>query len=224
MTLVTSVLVVRPNQPPRISNMDSINKLTKIFSEFPGIGPRQAKRFVYNLLQRNREYTTDFIRVLETLHNDISLCANCYRFFVNEKQNMSLCQICRDPNRSKSELMIVARDIDLENIEKSHAFNGQYFVLGGTIPLMEEEASKKIRLNEFLETVQKHSTNLKEIILGLNANPEGEYTSLYLMKALKPLTDSHQIKISVLGRGLSTGTELEYSDTNTIKNALENRH
>jgi recombination protein RecR len=120
--------------------------------------------------------------------------------------------------------MIVSRDIDLDNIEKGHVFSGKYFVLGGLIPILDKFPEKRIRLKELLAIVEKHATKgLKEIILGLDANSEGEYTSDYVKKELSPIAEKYGIKISELGRGLSTGTELEYSDPETIKNALKNR-
>ena len=120
--------------------------------------------------------------------------------------------------------MIVARDIDLENVEKSHSFNGKYFVLGGTVPILDKNPEQRIRLKELLSLVSRMSgKGLTEIILGLDANSEAEYTANILKASLSPITSKYSIKISELGRGLSTGTELEYSDPETIKNALKNR-
>ncbi len=120
--------------------------------------------------------------------------------------------------------MIVARDVDFENIEKSQSFFGKYFILGGTIPILDKTPEKRIRLKELLIAVEnKAKVGLKEIILGLSANPDGEYTGQFITEALASLISKYGLKISHLGRGLSTGTELEYSDSDTIKSALENR-
>jgi recombinational DNA repair protein RecR len=120
--------------------------------------------------------------------------------------------------------MIVSHDVDFENIEKTHFYNGYYFILGGTIPILEKNPEKRIRQKELIENIEKKISNgLSEIILALSYNPEGENTLTYLEQILKPITDKNNIKISTLGRGLSTGTELEYSDSDTIKNALRNR-
>jgi recombination protein RecR len=183
--------------------MDSIHKLTKLFSEFPGIGPRQAKRFVYFLLSRNEAFLNEFLILAKELKKEIKVCSECFRYFPKDAHNSSLCDVCRSPNRNGKTLMIVSRDVDLENIEKSHSFDGKYFVLGGTVPILDKEPENKPT----------------EIILGLNANPDGEYTGQFISESLAGLN----IKISHLGRGLSTGTELEYSDADTIKSALENR-
>jgi recombination protein RecR len=204
--------------------MDTINKLTKIFSEFPGIGPRQAKRFVYFLLSRNEVYLDEFLNLAKELKKEIKICKDCFRYFPKDAHSSNICDVCRSPNRSNSSLMIVSRDVDFENVEKSHSFDGKYFVLGGTVPILDKTPEKKIRLGALITAVEnKVKTGLKEIILGLNANPDGEYTGQFVTEALAPLVTKYNLKISHLGRGLSTGTELEYSDADTIKSALENR-
>lgn len=204
--------------------MDSIDKLTEIFKHFPGIGPRQAKRFVYFLLTRNKSYINEFTTLVQELQKEIQMCQECYRYFTKAKQTALICDICAGKNRDLDSLMIVARDIDLENIEKSHSFNGKYFVLGGTIPILDKNPEQRVRLKELLATIDdKAKSGLKEIILGFSINPESEYTADYIIKELTPHVTKYNLKISHLGRGLSTGTELEYSDADTIKNALKNR-
>lgn len=210
--------------------MNNIDKLTEIFKSFPGIGPRQAKRFVYFLLTKNKNYIKEFTALVEELPNEIQICSDCFRYFTKGKTASRLCDICQGKNRDEDYLMIVARDIDLENIEKSHSFNGKYFVLGGTVPILDKNPETKVRLNELISAVEKKcqgstltSNKLKEIILGLSVNPESEYTAQYVVQILNPLIVKYSLKVSHLGRGLSTGTELEYSDSDTIKNALKNR-
>jgi recombination protein RecR len=230
--------------------MDPIDKLTEIFRSFPGIGPRQAKRFVYFLLTRNKTYIKEFTDLVQEIKNEIIICPECFQYFTKNKSASTLCEICRSKNRDENVLMIVARDIDLENIEKSHSFNGKYFVLGGTIPILEKNPENRIHLKELLALVEKKANTkttphhlpsqtrdsslekeerqsekerLREIILGFSLNPESENTSQFVIQALNPLIIKYKLKVSHLGRGLSTGTELEYSDSDTIKSALENR-
>lgn len=204
--------------------MDTIEKLTEIFRSFPGIGPRQAKRFVYFLLSRNEAYLDEFLVLAKQLKKEIKLCQECFRYFPKDSHNSNLCDICRNVNRNNNSLMIVSRDVDFENIEKSHSFDGRYFVLGGSVPILDKNPENKIRLKELKKEIEnKSQKGLKEIILGLNANPDGEYTGQFVIEALAPIIKQNNIKVSHLGRGLSTGTELEYSDADTIKSALENR-
>ena len=205
--------------------MNTIQKLTEYFAEFPGIGPRQAKRFAYFLLTRQNGYVDEFVRLIGELRKEVHVCNSCYRFFQTDNAKTKLCEICRSPNRDNHTLTIVSRDVDLENVEKAHALTGLYFVLGGSVPILEKNPENRIRSKELLATVAERAKKgeLKEIILALNATPEGENTADHIESILRPLTSEYNIKISHLGRGISTGTELEYSDPDTIKNALKNR-
>ena len=208
--------------------MTRFEKLIEHFREFPGIGPRQARRFVYFLLGRSKTNITELSQLILDVKAEMKVCGNCFRFFPSENRNANICPICSDKNRRVDIMMIVSRDVDLENIEKSQTFNGLYFVLGGTLPILEKEPEKRIRIKELLSRIttdsEKSGTEkLQEIILGMSANPEGENTARYISEQLKPMASQKNIKISGLGRGLSTGTELEYSDPETLKSALENR-
>ncbi|MES3031249.1 MAG: toprim domain-containing protein [Patescibacteria group bacterium] len=200
--------------------MDPLSKLAEYFGEFPGIGPRQAKRFVYFLLTRNTAVLEDMARLILDIKKSIRVCPSCFRFFP-ESGASTLCSVCGNKNRDQDELMIVSRDVDFEAIEKSKVYNGFYFVLGGNIPILEKEPEKKVRLNELLKKLKE--SQFKEITLSLNANAEGEHTAEFLRSFIKERLPEKQFNISVLGRGLSTGTELEYSDAETIRNALKNR-
>lgn len=211
--------------------MNSIDKLIKIFSEFPGIGPRQARRFVYFLLTRNNGLTEELSKNILTLKSDVVMCSNCKRFFEKKHDKATTCNICIDPNRDTERLMIVQRDIDLEAAEKNSGWNGLYFVLGGSIPILEKEPEKRVRKEELLSYVKKlistpsgkATEKLREITLAMNFNPEGENTADYIKNILKDIAKEHNIKITSLGKGLSMGTELEYADPDTLKNALKNR-
>lgn len=208
--------------------MDAIEKLTELFRKFPGIGPRQARRFVYYLLTQSTGSIEEISNLMKQLKQSIAVCTSCFRYFpFNEKSTNELCSICNNSARDRSLLMIVSRDIDLQAMEKSRAYDGLYFVLGGSVPILDEAPQLRIRQEELEGTVAARAndttTPLKEIIVATSVNPEGEHTALYVSTLLKPITDEKKIKISTLGRGLSTGTELEYSDADTIKSALENR-
>jgi recombination protein RecR len=200
--------------------MNSIDKLTEIFSRFPGIGPRQAKRFVYFLLQRHNGTTEELIRALDELKLETSQCSRCFRYFPRNHAGSNVCTICTDKTRDQSLLMIVPRDTDLDAVEKSKSFRGIYFVLGGALPILEKEPERRIRINELRARMKAEGGTFKEIILAMNANSEGENTTDFLKAELAPLTES---SFSILGRGLSTGAELEYADPETLKNALLHR-
>jgi recombination protein RecR len=199
--------------------MNAIDKLTEIFSHFPGIGPRQAKRFVYYLLTRDQSTLETLTRSIDELKRETAQCSECKRFFTKNDSPSSLCSTCSDIRRDKSLLMIVPRDADFEAIEKSGSYKGLYFILGGALPILEKEPAKRIRINELKKLVEKRKDNLKEIILAMNANPEGENTADFIKQTIK----ENGLEFSILGRGLSTGAELEYADPETLKNALLHR-
>lgn len=202
--------------------MNSIDKLIQIFSEFPGIGPRQARRFVYYLLTRANGTLEDLAKNISDLKNDVTTCKDCRRFFEKKHKGAEVCDICASQTRDRSLVMIVQRDIDLESVEKNGGFNGVYFVLGGSVPILEKEPEKRIRVNDLKSYIQKKVTEgLEEIILGVNWNPEGENTANFVEKFLQSVAP--KIKITHLGKGLSMGAELEYTDPDTLKNALKNR-
>lgn len=216
--------------------MDPAGKLEEIFRHFPGIGPRQAKRFVYFLLSKSDRDLEEFSSLLVELKKSIDVCQKCMRLFPigsRAKSENPVCNICSDQNRDQSSLMIVSRDIDMQAIEKSRAFNGVYFVLGGSVPLLDENPAEKIRQKELLSRISELSKDLREIIIATNANPEGENTLEYLKILFKNNSTGNggipaieglsKARVSTLGRGLSTGTELEYSDSETLRSALENR-
>ena len=205
-----------------------IDRLTEEFRRFPGIGPRQAKRFVYYLLRLEAASRERLAAQIRDLKNAVSQCADCQRLFARNNIPHSLCEICRDPHRDHSLLMLVEKDIDLENVERSGTFNGYYFVLGALVPILDQNPERSFRSRELLELVKKKSPpagGLSEIIVAVSANLEGDHTIEFLKKFLSSQlpAPSFTLKISTLGRGLSTGTELEYSDPDTLKNALKHR-
>lgn len=201
--------------------MDSIDKLTEIFKEFPGIGERQARRFVYFLMSRNGEYNNNLSKLILDLKKEIAQCSECYRFFHFLKNGQNdVCDICNNIKTDTSMLMIVEKDSDLESVRKSRVYNGKYFVLGGLVPIVEKNTNKKIRIDELKNKI---TSQLKEVILAFSLSPQGDHTDHYIRGQIAPICEKYNIKISSLGRGLSTGTELEYSDNDTLKNALKNR-
>ncbi len=197
--------------------MNSIDRLAEIFQSFPGIGKRQARRFVYFLLHKNRNFIDELIREINQVKNEINQCTECYRFY--PKDSFQICPICRNNSRA-SQLMVVEKDADLENIHATNIYSGKYFVLGGHIANHERKRSYA-RVEELIAYIGRHENELDEIIFGLSMSPEAEHTRLRL---LSMLTERYpDLTFSTLGRGLSSGTELEYSDSETLKYAIQSR-
>lgn len=202
--------------------MSTIDNLANLFMKFPGIGTRQAKRFVYFLLAQDPHFLEGLIREVSDLKKTTAQCSWCFRFYPR-KDEKSICMVCSS-DRDPGTLLVIEKDSDMENMERSGGHQGKYFVLGGTIPVLERDPASKIRIRELLTRIEYATKEgLTEIILALSANVEGDFTRDYVAKTLEPLTEKHGIKITTLGRGLSTGTELEYSDSETLRHALKNR-
>lgn len=200
---------------------NKIEKLAEKFKEFPGIGERQAKRFVYFLLHKNPNFVKELGDKILELKNSINQCPSCFLFF--QGKSSSLCENCANPKANKSLLMIVEKDADLEAIKKSKNYDGMYFILGGLVPIVTKDTSNFVRTKELMHVIEDRKGDLKEVIIALSLNPQGEHTDTYLREILSPIQKKYNFNIVSLGRGLSTGTELEYSDSETIKNALKNR-
>ena len=203
--------------------MDVIDKLAEIFKEFPGIGERQARRFVYFLMSRTPAYNENLSHLISDLKKEVAQCKECFRFFIAGKGKNNLCEICSNVNTDTTLLMVVEKDSDLESVKKSRVYAGKYFILGGLVPIVEKTTKSRVRIEELKTKIQKESKVLKEIILAFSLNPQGDHTDQYVREQIREICDTQNIKISSLGRGLSTGTELEYSDNDTLKNALKNR-
>lgn len=205
--------------------MNPIDRLTDMFERFPGIGPRQARRFVQFLLVQNPAMRNALAEDIKKLGAHTFQCKACFRWSVKTSNENGLCSICGSTQREKGILFIVEKDADLENVEKS-GFRGVYFVLGGTIPLASEELQKYIRLRELITRIETDGPKLilNEVILGLSATTEGDHTRQILAEKIRPMSEGFNFKLSSLGRGLSTGSELEYADPDTIAEALGNRH
>ncbi|NTV22188.1 MAG: recombination protein RecR [Candidatus Yonathbacteria bacterium] len=203
--------------------MSILDTLTDSFKRFPGIGSRQARRFAYFLLNSPESFRNELAQQISGLSSEIKQCASCYRFFRKEN-GTTLCPTCIDPARDNTTLLVLEKDMDFENIHGMGAYSGRYFILGGSLPILSDDPARRIRIRQLLTRVESGaSQGLKEIILAFGANAEGENTAQYVSKTLAPIAEKHTITITVLGKGLSTGTELEYSDSDTFVHALRNR-
>ena len=196
--------------------MESIDELATLFARFPGIGPRQARRFVYHLLSASQGDRVRLSELIVALAKSIQQCRECYRF---APVSDGLCNYCSDKSRDDALLMVVEKDQDLLAVERAGAYKGRYFVLGGVLTL---SGKGTIRERELKAMVEKRlSRGLTEIVLALSATSEGEHTLDRVREVLLPYRE--KVKLTVLGRGLATGSELEYADAATLDAALQNR-
>lgn len=193
--------------------------------KFPGIGRRQARRFAYFIIQSNPGFAQGLANQISGVQKYVRKDPESFQYFYSDDPKQTHSPITLDPSRTSNLLMVVEKDVDIESIEKSHAYHGRYFVLGGLAPLIDTELESSLRVRELLKLIEDKGTknDLTEIIFALAANPEGDRTADLIKQKIAPLQERFNFKVSQLGRGFSTGTEVEYSDAETLANALENR-
>ena len=202
-----------------------VQDLIDAFAKFPGIGPRQAARFVFFLLRDKKFLIPQMKKTLDDLEKDVALCVDCYRT-TDANKNAPLCDFCRDPKRDHTTIAVVEKESDMQNIEKTGAFAGRYHILGGVISALDPESPKRIHLRELHARISKalSAEGRAEVILATSATTEGDMTAMYIERILAPLKDQHsKLRVTRLGRGLSARSELEYADDQTLRNALNNR-
>jgi recombination protein RecR len=189
-------------------------KIINFFNKFPEIGPRQAIRFFFWFLKQDQREKEEFLENLKALVENAKFCKFC--FFPSLEE---VCSICSDPKRLSEVLMIVARETDVLSLETAKVFKGKYFVLGGLILPFEEKSFIKERL-KYLEERLKEEKNVKEVIIGLPFTREAEPTLRYLENLLKKYD---KIKVTKLAKGIPAGGEIEFTDPETLKSAIEQR-
>lgn len=204
-----------------------LDELAQSFMKFPGIGRRQAKRFAYFIIQSEPGWVQQLSQQMMAVQQHMKLDPISFQYFYTPDPSVTHSPLTRDPARDTGLLMVVEKDIDIEAIEKSKAYQGHYFVLGGLAPLIDTDIDKTIRLQQLLQLIQQRLQDtarpLREVIFALSANPEGDRTMRLVHQKIESLPLASSIIFSQLGRGFSTGTEVEYSDPETIMYALTSR-
>ncbi len=192
---------------------DSILKLIKSFSRFPGIGRKTGERLALYLLHAPDAEAKALASNILELKAKVRLCSICFALSEGEK-----CRICSDPARNKSIICVVEKPADMAAIEKSGAYSGRYHILGGALSPMDGIGPDEIRLKELL--FRAKSAEVKEIIIATGTDVEGEATASYIADSLK----NTGIKITRIASGVPMGGDLEYVDQVTLQRAMEGRH
>lgn len=188
----------------------------KLLQKFPGVGPRQAARFLLALLEKDDSELRELGQAIANLKKDIRFCRECFN--VSEDVN---CHICSDTRRDLSKLLVVEKVTDLDSLEKTGLYKGLYHVLGGAISPLDGATPETLRFKELERRVEKLSDNNElELIIATNPSTTGETTALYIKDLFK---DRRGVVLTRLGRGLASGSNLEYADEITLRNALEFR-
>jgi recombination protein RecR len=181
-------------------------------SKLPSIGKKTAQRLALHILKSDREQVNDLLKSIKELKTKLKFCERCFNLAEEE-----LCDICKSSKRDKSVLCVVEEASDVIAIEKTNEFNGVYHVLGGVLSPLSGVNPDQLKIKEMIRRFEKEEIN--EVILALNPDTEGETTSLYLAKLIKPLG----IKVTRIARGLPIGGDLEFADEATIGRAILNR-
>ncbi len=181
-------------------------------SKLPSIGKKTAQRLALYILKSDIQTVENLVKAIHELKTKLRFCSRCFN--ISEEE---LCEICKNPKRDNSLICIVEEASDVMAIEKTHEFNGKYHVLGGVLSPLSGIDPDSLKIKELLKRFE--TEEVREIILALNPDTEGETTSLYLAKVIKPLG----IKVSRIARGLPIGGDLEFADEATISRAVLGR-
>lgn len=191
---------------------EPIISLVAALSRLPGIGPRSAERIALHVVQSDANSVADLSRLLTEARARITQCSLCGA--LTERQP---CEICADPRRDASVVCVVERPVDILSIEKSGAYRGKFHVLGGKISPLNGVGPEDLRIAELENRIPKEQ--IKEVILALPSDVEGDATSYYLAQHLS----SRGIQVSRIAHGLPVGSALEFADQLTLSKAIEGR-
>lgn len=195
-----------------MKELKSISILADSFQRLPGVGRKSAEKMAYSVLQMKKEAIQDFSDALIAVKNNVHKCPICGNYTEDD-----ICDICKDPNRDKTKIIVVSDSKDILGFEKLRTFNGSYHVLGGVLSAINGVGVEDLTIDALLERIEKDKVT--EVILATNPTVEGETTALYIAKIL----ESKSINVSRLAYGLPMGGHLEYADSLTLSKALEGR-
>jgi len=193
---------------------DSVQNLIDEFGKLPGIGPKTASRLAFYLLTKSDQDVESLGQAVTNLKKNLVICSTCFN--IGEK---SPCDICADPKRDKSKLMVVEEPLDVVALNKT-GFDGLYHVLGGVISPIDGIGPENLRIKELLAKLKKNG--IKEVILATDPSLEGEATAMYIAKQI--IKEGLKNKVTRIARGLPVGGDLEYADEITLTRALEGRN
>ena len=194
-----------------IYTSDSIEATVEMFSALPTIGRKTAQRLTFFLLRQPDEVVHKFAKTLIDLKNNVKFCSICFNF-----TEVDPCPICTSTKRDETIICVVEEPNDVFAIEKTNEFNGKYHILHGALNPLDGIGPDEIKLREL---IQRLDGTVQEIILALNPNVEGEVTTQYIAKMVKPLG----ITVTRIARGVPIGTDLEFVDDATISRAMQGR-
>jgi recombination protein RecR len=192
---------------------EPIAKLIDSYMHLPGIGEKTATRLAFYTIEMSQADVDQFAAALRAVKRNLKYCSVCGNLTEEDP-----CQICRDPNRDPSKVIVVEQSQDVMSLERMNEYHGKYHVLHGVLSPMEGKGPEDLNITSLVKRLQTHS-KINEVIVATNATPEGEATAMYLARLLKPAG----IKVTRLAHGLAVGSDIEYADEMTLLKAIEGR-
>ena len=190
---------------------ESVEQLVEEFAQLPGIGKKTAQRLALYVLKLPREKVAGFAQALVNIKDRVRYCSICSNITESDP-----CIICASPKRNRRVICVVEEPNDVMALEKTNEFNGLYHVLGGALSPLDNIGPEDLKVKELLSRI---TDEIEEIILAMDPNVEGETTTIYLSRLLKPL----KVNVTRIARGLPIGGDLEFADEATLSRALEGR-
>ncbi len=189
-----------------------IEKLIQLLARLPGLGPRSARRAALFLIKKREQVMTPLTNALQTALEKIVVCKTCGNIDTHDP-----CTVCTDTRRDQSILVVVADVADLWALERAHAVNGRYHVLGGTLSPLDGVGPQDLSIEALVK--RAHEPEVSEVILALNATVDGQTTAHYITELL---ADAN-VKVTRLAHGVPVGGELDYLDEGTLSAAMKQR-
>ncbi len=195
----------------------SIDRLAHELSKLPGIGAKTAQRLALGIIKKNVQEVESLREALQDVKEKIRECDECFCYTENE----SICDFCSDPKRDQSTIICVVKSpTDISKIESSGAFSGKYHVLHGCIAPLDGVGPEDLTIKELIKRVSKmEGEHLKEVVVALDADMEGDTTSLYIKEVLA----EYSVDVTRLAHGVPMGSYIDFIDQRTLGRALENR-
>lgn len=191
---------------------EPLTVLTEQFNRLPGIGKKTAQRLAYYILTQPMEYAQDFSKALLDAKSTIRYCKVCQNISASD-----ICPICQNSQRDRHTVMVVKSPKEVIALERTNEFHGLYHILHGEISPMDGISPEDLKIKELLNRVSE--AEVTEVVLMLSPTVEGDATSMYLAKLLKPLG----VKVTRIAQGLPLGSDIEYADEATLLMAFKER-
>ncbi len=189
-----------------------VARLIDEFHKLPGIGPKSAQRLAYHVLRATTDDARALAEAILDVKERITFCSVCQNI-----TDVDPCSVCSSPNRDATQICVVEEPLDILALERTRVFKGRYHVLHGVLSPLNGINAEDLKIRELLERLR--DGEVKEVIMAINPNAEGDVTTMYLERLIAPLN----VKVSRLARGLPVGADLEFADEVTLTRALENR-